>query len=543
MIRLAPAFLLLAIIPRPMPAQTQAPDLILFHGKIFTADPKQPWADSIAIKGDRIAAVGAKDAILKMAGPSTKRIDLGTRTVIPGFNDAHTQISAFLPAVDLTFPSPDPSWEEVIRAVALAASFEPGTEVLHGLIGQTAWQDAKASRVFLDRVAPNRPVFLITPSGHNAVLNTAYLRCIGLREDAPDPPLGKYDRLPGTSHLTGRSQDYPLQTLKRRESFVARNPQDPASLATMADPAYSVGITSVQDLSLDGAAHAASVWRDSKLPTRVREMYFPFSGTACEDDPLVKQRRPVLPQHISISGCAWILDGEPLDPTSARKSPYPGPGRITSRLNFSDAQVRQMVQSAESRHQQLLFEATVPKAVEQLLRILETTPNVDWKSRRVRMEHGDAIEPGQMDRIRRLGVIVVQNPPRFRIPTAAPPQLTRAMFPQPVATLLKHHVTLAFGSGGPWNPFENLQLAVDDQWQPAESISREQAVVAYTYGSAYAEFEEQTKGRLTVGQKADFAILSQDIFTIPVQKIGATRSVLTMIGGTVVHDDKVVHIQ
>jgi hypothetical protein len=478
-----------------------------------------------------------------MAGSSTKRVDLGMRTVIPGFNDAHTQISAFLPSVDLDFPSPNPSWDEVMRVVAVAASFEPRGKVLHGLIGQKAWEDSKASRVFLDRAAPNRPVFLITPGGDSAVVNSAYMRCIGMREDAPDPPLGKYDRLPGTLHLTGRFQGYPLQTLMRRESFLARTPQDPAKLATMADPAFSVGITSVQDMSLDGAAHAASVWRDSKLPTRVREIYFPFAGTACEDDPLVKQTRPALPNHISISGCEWILDGAPSDLTSAMNTPYPGPGRHTGTLNFSDVQVRQMVQSAELRHQQLLFHATGSKAIEQVLRVLGTTPNVDWKSRRVRIEQGDAIDPGQMDRIQRLGVIVVQNPPDFRIPTGAPPQLTRAMFPQPVATLLKHHVILAFGSDGPWNPFENLQLAVDDQWQPTESISREQAVTAYTYGSAYAEFEDQTKGRLNVGQKADLAILSQDIFTIPVRQIGTTRSVLTMIGGKVVHDDKVVHIE
>ena len=183
------------------------------------------------------------------------------------------------------------------------------------------------------------------------------------------------------------------------------------------------------------------------------------------------------------------------------------------------------------------------RAVEQLLRALESRRDIDWPSRRVRLEHGDGIEPGQMDRIARLGVIVVQNPPHFAVPPGVPVDLARSSFPQPVRALLKHHIRLAFGSDGPWNPFANLRLASADQWQPQESLTREQAVIAYTYGSSFAEFREQEKGRLLPGQWADLAVLSQDIFTVPAEQLPSTNSVLTMIGGQIVYDAKVLAVR
>jgi predicted amidohydrolase YtcJ len=373
-------------------------------------------------------------------------------------------------------------------------------------------------------------------------MNSAYMRRLGIRDDEPDPPLGSYDRRPGSSRLTGRIAEYARFSIRRKENVLAREPNGSAGLAARVKQFLKNGITSIQDMSNDGAARTADLWLESKLPLRVREIFFPFASTTCGDDPSVRQALPPVSKNILVSGCKWILDGAPSELTSAVNQPYAGlPGK-RGVLDFTDAQLADIIRSAEAQHQQLLFHAIGGRAVGQLLRALESRSDIDWPSRRVRLEHGDGIEPGQMDRIARLGIIVVPNPAYFGVPPGVPVDLARSSFPQPVRTLLKRHIRLAFGSDGPWNPFANLRLASADQWQPQESLTREQAVIVYTYGSSFAEFREQDKGRLLPGQWADLAVLSQDIFTISAEQLPSTNSVLTMIGGQIVYDAKVLAV-
>ena len=145
-------------------------------------------------------------------------------------------------------------------------------------------------------------------------------------------------------------------------------------------------------------------------------------------------------------------------------------------------------------------------------------------------------------RARRLGVIVVQNPTHFAFPAIIQQRLgaDRARAFQPLRSLLEAGIPIALGGDGPRNPFLNVMLATVHPNSPGEAISREQAVVAYTRGSAYAERAEHEKGTLASGMLADLAVLSQDIFTIPPPLLPSTTSVLTLVGGAIVHDAGVV---
>jgi predicted amidohydrolase YtcJ len=157
----------------------------------------------------------------------------------------------------------------------------------------------------------------------------------------------------------------------------------------------------------------------------------------------------------------------------------------------------------------------------------------------VRLEHGDFVSGDLLPVARRLGVVVVQNPTHFAID----PALLRRRYGrvpeqfQTVRSILAAGVPLAFGSDGPRSPGLNLMFAVTHPTDPAEALTREQAVTAYTRGSAYAEFAEHEKGTLAPGMLADLAVLSQDIFTVPTEALPATVSVLTLVGGAIVHDD------
>jgi predicted amidohydrolase YtcJ len=158
----------------------------------------------------------------------------------------------------------------------------------------------------------------------------------------------------------------------------------------------------------------------------------------------------------------------------------------------------------------------------------------------VRIEHGDGLMEDLWPQARRLGVVVVQNPAHFTFPDVLVKRLgpERAARYQPVKSLAAAGIPLAIGSDGPLNPFLNLLWATTDPNHPAEALSREQAVVAYTRGSAYAEFAENEKGTLRPGYLADLAVLSADIFTIDAAKLPETESALTMVGGKVVYEKK-----
>jgi predicted amidohydrolase YtcJ len=165
-----------------------------------------------------------------------------------------------------------------------------------------------------------------------------------------------------------------------------------------------------------------------------------------------------------------------------------------------------------------------------------------WQRKRPRLEHGDMLTPELMARAKTLGVVVVQNPAHLMLAEAMSTRLgpERMQTIQPMKALLDAGVPLALGSDGPLSPFLNIMFATMHPARPAEALSREQAVIAYTRGAAFAEFTEREKGQLAVGMLADLAVLSADLFTVPADQLPAMTSVFTIIGGQVVHDSGVV---
>jgi len=166
-------------------------------------------------------------------------------------------------------------------------------------------------------------------------------------------------------------------------------------------------------------------------------------------------------------------------------------------------------------------------------------PDIFWKDKRVRIEHGDVAvqKPTDTDDLKRLGIMIVQNPTHFALPQIMKNRLgsERMKYDQAVHTLIEHEIPFAIGGDGPINPYLNIMFAILHPDNPEESITREQAVIAYTIGSAYAEFKENEKGTLTNGKLADLAVLSQDIFSVLPDKLLATESILTFIGGKIVY--------
>jgi len=181
------------------------------------------------------------------------------------------------------------------------------------------------------------------------------------------------------------------------------------------------------------------------------------------------------------------------------------------------------------------------RAIEILFDAMDAMEGVDWPSKRIRLEHGDGLTDDLIERAVRLGVVVVQNPTHFALAEFMHSRLGPGRGFFRMRSLIDAGIPVALGSDGPPNPWLDVMLAVIHPTNPAEALSVGQAIEAYTRGAAYAEFQEHEKGTLAPGMLADIAVLSQDVFSVPPDAIPATESVLTLIGGQIVHDAGVLH--
>jgi predicted amidohydrolase YtcJ len=227
------------------------------------------------------------------------------------------------------------------------------------------------------------------------------------------------------------------------------------------------------------------------------------------------------------------------------RKPYADRPSTSGELNFSEKEMEDMLRESLQRDDQLLVHVVGDRTVEMFLKAMdETGGKAVWGQRRVRIEHGDGILPDLVARVREMGVVVVQNPTHLALRELMLKRYgnERADQLQPLRSLLDAGITLALGSDGAANPYLNIMLATIYPGKPQEAITRKQAVTAYTLTSAYAEFAEKDKGSLEPGKLADLAVLSQDIFKAPPDDLPKTESVLTMVGGKIVYDAKVLTV-
>lgn len=528
-------------------AAASSPDVIFYNGKVFTSDPDKPWVEAVAVKGNHILAVGTTQNLLALAGPDTKLLDLGQRTVIPGLNDAH--VHALVPQgvqlnVPTFVPGPGPGLPEVLDLISAATAVQPPGTWLLVTVGTAFSDDPQAHRFTLDQVAPDHPVKLELWTGHGMYFNSRGLQALNITELSPDPFGGFYERYPGTITLNGVVHEYAEHQVRRRFAEQLTDEQIGTIYKEFVQQALRLGFTSVQEMSV-GLPHSRSLRiLDQVNPAlRWRAICFPLTlEEACDFGPTAA---PL----VTASGVKWIGDGTPIERLAFMFEPYADLPTTNGRFNFPPGDFRSMLERGlhgSPRNNQLLFHLVGDAAIGTLLDEMEAAaPAARWRNRRTRIEHGDLMRPADIPRARDLGIVVVQNATHLALNELLPQRyspetVARA---QPFRSLLEAGIPLALGTdgiGGTASPFLDIMLATLHPGRPSEALTREQAVIAYTVGSAYAEREEHQKGRLAPGQLADLAVLSQDIFTVPFFLIPATESVLTMVDGRIVWDAGVV---
>lgn len=523
-------------------ASYDGPELLLHNGRVFTVDGTQPWAEAVLIRGERIHLVGTSADLLAAASPTATVVDLGGRLVVPGLNDAHAHIEPAFPGTSVILtenPTADPPTALMLDSLRTVAARVPAGEWIRIAISDAILSDPRARRAALDVFAPNHPVMLRAWSGHGTILNSAALTALGVAEDAADPLGGRFER-DATGRLTGLAQEYAEFNLmgalpsSRDSAAVAAAFREQAALLVR------WGITSVQSYTLghDPATLAAVLPGLTDLPIRLRLVPTPATTPAGRALAPWEALRAPDGGPVSVSGTKYILDGTPIERLAMLRQRYQD--RDThGRMNFPADTLRAILQDALARNAQLHLHAVGDSTISTLFGLMrELAPATSWQPLRLRLEHGDFLAPDLVPQARELGVVLMQNPSHFTVVPEFMSRLDadRRAWVAPMRSAMEAGVLVGIGSDGPPNPFLNMMFALMHPVNPAEALTVERALRSYTIANAYAEFADRDRGSIVAGMLADLAVLSQDLFEVPLEALPGTESVLTLVGGRAVWD-------
>jgi predicted amidohydrolase YtcJ len=548
-------------------ANALAGDTLLIHGHIYTGNPQAPWATALSVSGTRIEAVGTDAAVLKHRGNGAHVIDLHGQTVIPGIVDSHTHMlyGAFaLHGMNLSTPESSITPEKpdlLVERLQAYAAAHPHDAVLFGRADFSSVPPTTPSRALLDRAVPNRPVVIHNTSEHAVWLNSAALQMAGIT----DQPVADSDEERGvirdaSGHPSGVLLEAAMQLAAR--AVAERVPLEEKLAMLQAATRYlnSLGITSVVNATGDLAEiELYGTLRDrGALTVRTRTS---FGAVAVQHHltpgflaDLERARQLYHDDWVSANLVKFFADG--------------GTGLIPP-LVYAAHDYETLVMELDARGYQIMTHALRADSVHMILDTYERLEQAHGqRDRRLRIEHADLVDAVDLPRFARLSVIAGMQPSfccgedggNFDPADDVPSDRWH--------TLQQSGAVLAFSSDWPctWppNPFVSIQeTATRQAWKsadtaniagepldgagqggavatgaiyvPEERISVVDAVRAYTRGSAFAAFSESQVGTLEAGKLADLAVLSQDIFTVPLETIGKTRVVTTMVGGKIVH--------
>ncbi|HET7291132.1 MAG TPA: amidohydrolase [Vicinamibacteria bacterium] len=548
-------------------------DLLLTNARVFTADERQPWAEAVAVRGDRIVYVGDAKGVAALRGPRTDARDLGGRLVTPGFNDAHVHLSGgalALERVDLIEEQSLSAVQAKIRAFAEAnakSEWVLGRGWLYG-----SFPGGLPTREQLDAVVPDRPAYMECYDGHTGWANSKALALAGVTKDTRDPENGVIVRDPATGEPTGALKESATGLVEK----AIPAPQGEARYALVRralELLSSQGITSVQDASgllgggiLGGSGEAGAgdielldrARREGRLAVRVTASATMTPGKAdAAIAEALRLRARFDDALIRVTAVKGFVDGVIEAHTAAMFTPYSDDPAFGLGLpNWEPSALNAAVAAADKAGLQVFLHAIGDRGVRMALDAHEAAARANGpRDRRGRIEHIETSRAEDWPRFAALGVIASMQPlhanpdqNNFNVwsRNAGPDRASRAWAWR---RLEEAGARLAFGSDWPVvtsDVFRGLYCATQRKtregtpeggWLPHFAVSLESALRHYTIDAAYASFEEGIKGSLTVGRKADLVVLSEDLFRVRPEAILKAKVLLTVMDGRVVYRD------
>ena len=535
--------------PRTAPGSGEPATLAILNARVWTGNPRQPWAEAVAVRGERLAAVGSTEEVRGLVGSGTRVIDAKGRFLVPGFNDAHVHFIdgghrlASVQLRDAKTPA-----EFTARLKAFAATVPKGTWITGGDWDHELWGGELPRREWIDAVTPDHPVWVNRLDGHMSLANSAALRAAGVTAATQEVSGGNIVRGPG-GEPTGILKDNAQALVDRVRPPPSDELSDRALEAAMRYVAGQ-GVTSVQnmgtweELAIFERAHAAG-----RLRTRVYAAV-PLDTWERLRDTVAKRGRG--DTWLRIGGLKGYVDGSLGSHTAAFHAPFTDAPQDKGLLVNTPEDLYRWISGADKAGLQVMVHAIGDRAIGiQLDTFARVAAENGPRDRRFRIEHAQHIAPEDVKRFAQQGVIASMQPyhaiddGRWAERVIGP---ERAKTTYAFKSLLDAEARLAFGSDwyvAPPTPLEGIYAAVtrrtlDDKnsggWVPEQRIGVEDALRAYTLGGAHASFEEQEKGTLEPGKLADLVLIDRDLTRVPPETIRDARVVLTVVGGQAVFE-------
>ncbi|OLD79812.1 MAG: hypothetical protein AUF67_14670 [Acidobacteria bacterium 13_1_20CM_58_21] len=545
---------------RPQSRIVEPADIIVVHGHIYTGNPKQPWAQAVAIRHGKITAVGDDPEIERRRGMGTKVVNAGGKLVLPGFVDCHIHFmdgSLSLGRVRLEGAKDPAEIQKRLRQYALE---HPGDDWILGRGWNYAMfgPEALPHKKYLDEIFPNRPVFLEGYDEHTYWVNSKALMLAGITRDTADPPNGTIVRDPQTGEATGALKESAQDLVAK----IIPKPSRGEKLLALREGmkwANQHGITRVHSAGQDFEELDLfdEMRRRGDLSVRLYIAYFlnPPELRPQDLEAIEHARKKFHDEWIDAQAVKFMVDGVVESHTAAMLEPYSDDPSRKGKLFWEPSKYKAAVAELDKHGLQLFTHAIGDYAVRTALDAYENAATQNHKKgdRRPRIEHIETIAASDIPRFGKLGVIASMQP-LHAYPDSntldvwarntGPDRASRAWAWKSIADAGGR---LAFGSDWPvvtLNPWEGVQTAVTRQtsegkpaagFVPEQRLTVAQVIEGYTLGAAFAGRREKSEGSLEIDKFADLIVVSQNIFDINPHNIGATKVVTTIVGGRLVY--------
>ena len=535
--------------------RVQDVDLVLANGNIYTEHDKQPKAEAIAVKGDRIVFVGSNEDAKKFH--AAKVIDLRRHTLVPGLTDSHCHIFGIGEReMRLNLEGTNTLGDFLNKVKARVAQTSIGKWITGRGWIETFWKPSKfPTRQDLDKIAPDNPVFFTRADGHASVANSAALRIAKIDRNTPDPFGGQI--LKSSGEPNG-------MLLDNAQELVSRNIPKPTEAER--EEALLRGINREIGLGWCEIQNAGSDSEDIDLlrkdfeagKIKIRFINAVY-GPGKDAQNFLREGATInaFDHHFTQRTIKVIFDGALGSRGAALLKPYADAPDTSGYLTEKPEELKPMFEEALRSGIQVETHAIGDRANRLILDLYEQAfkavpPNArKIREPRWRVEHAQIVDPVDIPRFAKLGVIPSMQPSHaisdlfFALSRLGIDRLAAAYAWQ---SFLKSGSIICGGSDAPverGEPMIEFYAAVArksirgesaEGWHPEQAVSRKQALKMFTIWPAYGVFEENDKGSIEVGKLADFTVLSQDILKIPEPEILKSRCVMTMIGGEVVFE-------
>jgi predicted amidohydrolase YtcJ len=559
-------------LPPVIVAQTkQKVSLLLFNGKIFTADEKYSMAEAVAVDGEKIIAVGAtKD--LKAKYQAEREIDLQKRLVTPGFNDAHVHfLRGALALLTVNLLDTKSLEEAKTRVAAKAKEVKAGEWIIGRGWDHTIWKQNFPSKKDLDALVPNNPVYLVRVDGHVAWVNSAALKLAGITRNTENPKGGEIEK-DSSGEPTGILKET-AQALVSSLIPQPTNEQQTKGLELALEMARKYGLTSVQDNSgYETTKLYRAFLQADKLTVRVAE----WQNFEDSVEILKRQRAEFASfkddsSRLKLTAVKGYVDGTLGSKTASMLAPFSDdagnsgiPRRpaeeLTKMIVERDAAGFQIaLHSIGDRANRMAldsFTATFPKGgviINDRIHVRDNFSAQDFDLPRHRIEHAQVVSPSDFKRFAELGIIASMQPSHaISDKRWAESRLGeyRVLGAYAWHLMKSYGVHIPFGTDFPVetiNPYNTLYAAVSRQdaegepfggWQPQERLTIAEAIRCHTFESAYAEFSEKEKGEIKAGMFADLVVHSKDLLSIEPKEILTTEPIFTIFNGKIIYEKK-----